>query len=54
VVHGRWVPEVVVDLFAAHDIEVDYERRGFYDHDQDDWKPPPRLTRALRRLRSIP
>ena len=31
IVKGRWNREVVVDLFAAHGIEVDYARRGFWD-----------------------
>jgi hypothetical protein len=54
VVHGRWVREIVEDLFDAHDIDVDYSRRGFLDQDNDSWGQRPLRTRALRRLRSIP
>ncbi len=54
VVHGRWVREVVEDLFASNDIDVDYERRGFYDRDHDVWTRKPLLIRAARRIRSIP
>jgi hypothetical protein len=53
VVHGRWVRPIVEDLFAAHDIEVDYSRRGFHDPASDDWSGPPRVIRGLRRLRSL-
>lgn len=51
--HGRWVREVVEDLFAAHDIRVDYASRGFYDPEDDTWGRRPLLVRAIRRLRSI-
>jgi hypothetical protein len=54
VVHGRWARDVVEDLFAAHGIHVDYANRGFYDEGDDDWNRRPLLTRAVRRLRSIP
>lgn len=53
VVHGKWVRPVVEELFAAHGVKVDYSQRGFLDHDNDDWRPPPRLKRAVRRLRSF-
>lgn len=55
VVHGRWARDVVEDLFAHHGIDVDYAGRGFYDaQDDDDWNRRPLITRAMRRLRSIP
>lgn len=53
VVHGRWVRNVVEDLFSAHGIEVDFSRRGFYDPATDEWERKPRYIRALRRLRSV-
>lgn len=53
IVHGRWVRSIVEDLFAAHGVEVNYARRGFYDPEEDDWTGPPRMVRALRRLRSL-
>ncbi len=54
VVHGRWVREVVEELFAAHDIAVDFSQRGFLDRDNDTWGQQPLVTKAIRRLRSIP
>ena len=30
IVRGKWYAPAVVELFAAHDISVDYEKRGFY------------------------
>ncbi len=53
VVKGRWLREAVVDLFAAHAIEVDFSRRGFYD---PNGPPPPRRAlwrRAADRMRSL-
>jgi hypothetical protein len=53
-VHGRWARDVVEHLFADHGIDVEYGIRGFYDARHDPWKRRPLLTRAVRRLRSIP
>lgn len=33
IVRGRWFAPAVVDLFAAHGLEVDFSRRGFYEVD---------------------
>jgi hypothetical protein len=30
IIRGKWYAPAVVELFASHDISVDYERRGFY------------------------
>jgi hypothetical protein len=54
VVHGRWVRNVVQDLFADHGIDVEYSLRGFFDVRDDVWNRKPLLIRAVRRLRSIP
>jgi hypothetical protein len=55
VAHGRWVREIVEQLFAAHRISVNFDERGFYDPDTDTWGRRPLLTRAARRLRcSLP
>jgi hypothetical protein len=54
VVHGRWVKTLVEDLFAAHNIPVDYAPRGFYDPCDDVWNRRSLLTKAARRIRSIP
>jgi hypothetical protein len=52
VVQGRWVREVVQDLFATHGIEIDYRVRGF--HDESPLPPRPHVVRrAIRRVRSI-
>jgi len=51
--HGRWARDVVEELFAEHDIPVDFSRRGFYKEEGGDRRRPPRPYRALRRLRSI-
>lgn len=53
IMHGRWVREAVEDLFAAHDIGVNYANRGFYDPENDVWGRQPLLVKAVRRLRSI-
>jgi hypothetical protein len=31
IVRGKWVRENVVELFAKHEIHVDFSRRGFFD-----------------------
>lgn len=52
VVKGRWDKDVVVDLFAAHGIDVDYDVRGFHTPGNG---PPPTaglLRRAAERVRS--
>lgn len=52
IVQGRWVRDVVVELFAANGIEVDFTARGFHE----DARPPRRPAapiRAVRRARSI-
>jgi hypothetical protein len=43
----------VVDLFAAHGIEIDYEVRGFYDPADHVADRGPLVSRATRRLRSL-
>jgi len=47
IVKGRWYADAVVDLFAREGIEIDYERRGWYDPAN-----PPRssLTTKFRKL----
>lgn len=51
IVKGRWNREVVVDLFAAHGINVDYAQRGFWD---PSLQPRPRrsVRSAIDRLKS--
>ena len=52
VVDGRWVREVVEDLFATHGIEIDYSVRGFHDPSA----PPAKASvvrRGIRRIRSL-
>jgi len=44
IVRGRWYAPAVVDLFAGHGIQVDYELRGFYVLD--------RRERFVRRVRA--
>lgn len=53
VVRGRWIRDVVVDLFAAHQIDVDYDVRGFADEYPAVQEPTSRVKKAFRRLRSI-
>ncbi len=54
IVQGRWTRAIVEDLFARHDIEVDFAARGFLEDDGiSPIKRPPRPVRALRRLRSL-
>lgn len=43
IVRGRWFAPAVVDLFAAHGLEVDFSRRGFYEVDRRE-----RVVRAAR------
>lgn len=31
IVRGKWVREIVEDLFSEHEIKVDFSRRGFYE-----------------------
>jgi hypothetical protein len=45
IVRGRWYAPAVVDLFARHGIEVDYDKRGFYEVD--------RRERLVRRARAM-
>ncbi|HDY65715.1 MAG TPA: hypothetical protein ENH84_05740 [Phycisphaerae bacterium] len=54
VVKGLWNPQAVVDLFARHEIEVDFARRGFNDpgHPQKR-KKRPILCRTWDRIRSL-
>jgi hypothetical protein len=52
VVNGRWVREVVEDLFTTHDIAVDFAPRGFTDESDDVSDRRPILVRGARRLRS--
>lgn len=50
---GRWVEDIVVDLFERHGIEVDLTRRGFYADDAGGVDRGPLLQRAIGRLRSL-
>jgi hypothetical protein len=52
VAHGRWARDVVEELFAAHNIDINYGIRGFYDENAF-WDRGPRAARAVRRLRSL-
>lgn len=50
---GRWIGDIVVDLFAEHAIEVDFARRGFYAREHAAPGRGPLVKRALGRLRSL-
>jgi hypothetical protein len=57
VVQGQWARNIVEPLFADHNIDVDYETRGFYDpHDGVNRRRMlhTKLTNRLRSIRSIP
>jgi hypothetical protein len=45
IIKGQWNRRAVEDLFARHDIEVDFSRRGFWDPQN----PPKRGRRTLYR-----
>jgi hypothetical protein len=53
IVQGRWVREVVADLFRDHHIVVDFGGRGFLEDHGYAMSRRPRIVRAARRLRSI-
>jgi hypothetical protein len=44
VVRGRWYAPAVVDLFAEHDISIDFAKRGFYE--------PGWVARQVQKYRS--
>jgi hypothetical protein len=52
VIAGKWERSIVEPLFAAHAIEVDFSRRGFYDSTERLVKPPLR-KRLADRVRSL-
>jgi hypothetical protein len=52
IANGRWA-RPVVDLFAAHEIKIDYAVRGFYDPADHVADRGPLVRRATRRLRSL-
>ncbi len=53
IVKGRWEREIVVPLFAAHGIEVDFARRGFYDPSKATGERLPLARRIADRARSL-
>jgi len=53
VVKGQWERHVVEPLFAAHGIEVDFSRRGFFDRDAGPGKKRPLVERMFDRVRSL-
>lgn len=48
IVKGRWNKEAVEVLFAAHDIEVPFERRGWWDPER------PQRSSLLTKVRKLP
>lgn len=53
VIKGRWAEDIVVDLFARHDIDVDFAERGFYEPGVGVPGRQPLLQRAWARVRSL-
>ena len=53
VVKGRWERDIVVPLFAAHGIEIDYSKRGFYDASKAPGARAPLVRRVADRARSL-
>lgn len=53
VVQGQWARNVVEELFAAHNIDVDYAARGFYNPHTGPNGHRTLRTRARKKLRSI-
>lgn len=53
VIAGKWVGEIVVPLFAAHAITMDFSARGFYVQGKRSKKRKAFLLRAIDRVRSI-
>ena len=53
VVKGQWERSIVEPLFARHGIEVDFSRRGFFDHDAPAGVKRSFVARLTDRVRSL-
>lgn len=53
IVKGQWERAAVVDLFARHGIDIDFSRRGFFDHAAAAAPRRPLTRRVVDRVRSI-
>jgi hypothetical protein len=53
VIAGKWVGEIVVPLFAAHAIKMDFSIRGFHVPGKRTKKRKAFFLRLIDRIRSI-
>lgn len=53
VVAGKWVREIVEPLFAQHEIDMDFTKRGFHDSTKRTKKRKGFFVRIVDRLRSL-
>ena len=53
IVAGRWVKDIVVPLFAKHNIELDFSIRGFHVHGARTKKRKAFVKRLIDRIRSF-
>jgi hypothetical protein len=53
IIAGKWVGEIVVPLFQAHDITMDFTKRGFHLQGKRSKKRKAFLLRAIDRVRSF-
>ncbi len=55
IVAGKWVKEIVYDLFKENNIQIDFEQRGFYDPNtsQRRYKKKPLYKKLISAMKSL-